>query len=87
MYLIFYQKRSGQTIFRIVNSMPILVKVGNHTSMGWYVLDIQFFDKNRFYTYETYRKRLDKHFDKMSNQIIKKKKIKVFFEKLEKILK
>ena len=55
--------------------------------MGWYVLDTQVFDKNKFYTYETYREICDKKMDKFFKNEKRKNKIKKFFQRMEEILK
>lgn len=87
MYLIIYQKWNGQTIFKIVRNYPHFKKIGDLTSMGWRVLDIQVFDKDRFFTNQTYRKILQEDFDMCDKKRRKKEKMKKIFEIIAKILK
>ena len=51
MYLIIYETNK-KNLYRLVSNFP-LYEIGDITSMGWKVLDIQVFYKNQFYSYET----------------------------------
>lgn len=54
MYLIIYRNFKNKTYFRIVFNRPILL-IGQVTSMGWTVLDIQVYEIDRFISYNTYQ--------------------------------
>jgi hypothetical protein len=76
MYLIFYQKRNGEVICRIRNTMP-QTSIGKETSMGWKVVDIKQRFKNSYYSFS--------ECNKLENNRIKKyrfiKNIKSYFNK------
>ena len=55
MYLIFYQKRNGDVICRIRNTMP-QYGIGKETSMGWTIIDIKQKFKNSYYSFPEYRR-------------------------------
>jgi hypothetical protein len=82
-YLIVYQKLNGDVIFRPVKNFP-LVKIGDKTSMGWKVLDIQYFCNNRFYSYSKFNKLLKKYDEDKKKRIQRENKlnsVKEFFKK------
>lgn len=69
-YLISYQNKKNETIYHIVE-MP-QYKVGDYTSMGWYVVDIQLLYDKRFYLEkEAYRIERHKYFQK-NKSLVKK---------------
>lgn len=72
LYLITYQNKKLELKHRIIKNLNTDLKIGDVTPMGWYVLDIQIFYKNRFYTYSEYQK-VKKHLPK--NKILKRLKI------------
>ena len=55
MYLIFYQKRDGEIICRIRNTIPEY-GIGKITSMGWKVIDIKHKFKSSYYSISEYNK-------------------------------
>ena len=55
MYLIFYQKRNGDIICRIRNTMP-QYGIGKETSMGWKIVDIKQRFKSSYYSFSEYNK-------------------------------
>ena len=55
MYLIFYQKRNGDVICRIRNTMP-QYGIGKETSMGWKIVDIKQRFKSSYYSFTEYNK-------------------------------
>lgn len=55
MYLIFYQKRNGDVICRIRNTMP-QYGIGKETSMGWKIVDIKQRFKSSYYSFSEYNK-------------------------------
>lgn len=57
--LITYKKRNGEVFQRIRNTYPGY-RVGDVTSMGWTVLDIQYKWKNKYYTSTEYDKLINK---------------------------
>lgn len=63
MYKIVYKKVNGDIIERIRNTMPSHA-IGEYTSMGWLILDIQYFIGNNYYDYFTYKKILNKRIKK-----------------------
>lgn len=58
MYLIFYQKRNGDVICRIRNTMP-QHGIGKETSMGWKIIDIKQRFKSSYYSFSEYNKKKD----------------------------
>lgn len=82
MYLIFYQKRNGDVICRIRNTMP-QYGIGEETSMGWTIIDIKQRFKNSYYSFPEYNKLenkrrkqykfvnyIQKHFNKYITQLL-----------------
>lgn len=65
--LIIYKTTKNKTIFRLVD-YP-LVEIGDYTSMGWYVLDIQYFYKGRFYSKNEFYHLVDINKNKKENFI------------------
>lgn len=55
MYLIFYQKRNGDVICRVRNTIP-QYGIGKETSMGWTIIDIKQRFKNSYYSFPEYNK-------------------------------
>ena len=53
MYLITYQKRNGEVIYRKRNSLP--GNIGDETSMGWIIQDIQYQFGNKYYNFIDYK--------------------------------
>lgn len=63
-YKVIYQKGNGEVFERLRVTLPIQ-KVGEYTSMGWRILDIQYYCQYRWYStteYNEYKraKRLSK---------------------------
>ncbi len=55
MWLIIYQKsEKGDTLCHLLKYPPIH-KIGYENSFGWIVLGIQYFNKNKFVDYDSYR--------------------------------
>lgn len=54
-HLIIYQTPKLEIKYRILYNTP-MYKIGQTTSMGWLVIDIQRFYKNRFYTLNEFDK-------------------------------
>lgn len=50
-----YQKRDGSIIYRLRNTM-LPYKIGEETSMGWKVLNIEYEYKNNYYSQYEYDK-------------------------------
>ena len=55
-YLITYQNKNLELKHRYLKNYNYSLKVGDTTSMGWYVLDIQTLYNGRFYTNKEYSK-------------------------------
>ena len=55
-YLITYQNNKLDLKHRYLKNYNYSIKVGDITSMGWYVLDIQLLYNGRFYTEKEYSK-------------------------------
>ena len=58
MYLIFYQKRNGEVICRVRDTIPHY-SIGKETSMGWKIIDIKQKFKSSYYSFAECR-RLEK---------------------------
>jgi hypothetical protein len=69
---IIYQKRNGEIFERIRNTY-ITYRIGDTTSMGWKVLDIQYKYKNKYYSSMEY--------DRVINENIKRRKKIMNFKK------
>lgn len=77
-----YQKKDGSIFQRIRNSI-IPYKIGDRTSMGWTVLNIEYEYKNKFYTEYQY----DVIIHKNRQLFLKKKKLKeLFFKEIKTLL-
>lgn len=76
MLQITYQKKDGSIIKRCRSTEPPY-KIGQITSMGWKLLDIEYEYKNNYYSYYQYNILLQK--DK--NKYLRKKKAKILFSK------
>ena len=76
MMQITYQKKDGSIIKRCRSTEPPY-KIGQITSMGWKLLDIEYEYKNNYYSYYQYNILLQK--DK--NKYLRKKKAKTLFSK------
>ena len=63
MIKIIYKKSNGDIIERVRNTLPTH-SIGEYTSMGWLILDIQYFIGNDYYDYSTYKKILNKKIKK-----------------------
>lgn len=59
MYKITYQKRNGEIIDRIRNTLPAK-NIGEETSMGWIIVDIKYFIKDDYYSFRDYKQLLHK---------------------------
>ena len=78
--LITYQKKNGE-IFQRVRNTYSSYRIGDITSMGWKVLDIQYRWKNKYYSSSDYDKITTKHFDRAKKiNKIKKIVVKVYRE-------
>lgn len=55
MYQVTYQKRNGEIFNRIRNTLPNET-IGEHTSMGWLIVDIKRRHKDKFYSASDYYK-------------------------------
>ena len=53
MYQVTYQKRNGEIFNRIRNTLPNET-IGEHTSMGWLILDIKHKHKDKYYSASEY---------------------------------
>ena len=70
-----YQKRNGVIFKRLRDTTPPY-RVGEETSMGWKVLNIEYEYNNKFYSSYEYYKLIDKHKQKIIKRIQLKKKCK-----------
>lgn len=61
-YLITYQKKNGELLHRKRNSLP--GNIGDETSMGWIIQDIQYQFGNKYYNFIDYKKISRKYFSK-----------------------
>lgn len=59
MIQITYQKRNGNILYRLRKTM-LPYRVGDTTSMGWKVLNIEYEYNQKFYTYYEYNKIIHK---------------------------
>lgn len=59
MYLITYQKRNGELIYRERMSLP--GRIGDTTSMGWLIQDINYFYNGKYYSNSDYNKLMNKN--------------------------
>ena len=55
MYQVTYQKRNGEIFNRIRNTLPNET-IGEHTSMGWLIVDIKRRHKDKFYSASDYHR-------------------------------
>lgn len=69
-----YQKRNGSIIRRLRNTL-LPYKIGDITSMGWKVLNIEYEYNNKYYTYYEYSKLINKQHQKQQ----KKKQLKELY--------
>ena len=58
MFLIVYQKRNGELIYRKRMSLP--GRIGEQTSMGWTIQDINYFYNGKYYSASDYNKLMSK---------------------------
>lgn len=63
MYQIIYKKKNGDIIKRTINTYSPY-RVGDRTSMGWTVLDIQYNYNGKYYSKVDYEKIINKHYNK-----------------------
>jgi hypothetical protein len=70
-----YQKRNGVIFKRLRDTTPPY-RVGEETSMGWKVLNIEYEYNNKFYPGYEYYKLIDKHKQKIIKRIQLKRKCK-----------
>ncbi len=81
MMQITYQKKDGSIIQRIRNTM-LPYKIGEETSMGWKVLNIEYEYNNKYYPEYEYNmlinKRRKKHIKKLQQADIFKQHLKAF---------
>ena len=59
MIQITYQKRNGNILYRLRKTM-LPYRIGDITSMGWKVLNIEYEYKNKYYSYYEYNKLIHK---------------------------
>ena len=59
MFLITYKKRNGELIYRKRMSLP--GNIGQTTSMGWLIQDINYFYNGKYYSASDYYKLMNKH--------------------------
>lgn len=71
MIQITYQKRDGSIMQKLRNT-TLPYKIGETTSMGWKVLNIEYEYKNKYYTFYEYNKLIHKS----KQRYIRKKQIK-----------
>ena len=74
LYLIIYLKRDNTTIFRLRHTLETK-KIGETTSMGWTILDIQYYRDGHFYSQSNYYKLLSKSIEKNARENARAKKI------------
>lgn len=82
-YIVVYQKSNGKIIYRPVKYIVDLT-IGKETSMGWKVIDIQYYINNKYCSYEEYKKILEMNIEKVKKEVSKhqkKQKIVEFFTK------
>lgn len=75
MYLVTYEKKNGDIIYRTRNSIPGYI--GDITSMGWIIKNIQYNFKGKYYDFREYKKISQRHYKinhilKALNRYIKK---------------
>jgi len=61
-YLITYQKKNGDIIYRERATLPGIV--GSETSMGWIIQDIKYQFNNKYYDYVDYKNISKKYYAK-----------------------
>lgn len=81
MIQITYQKRDGSTMQRLRNTV-LPYKIGETTSMGWKVLNIEYEYKNKYYSYYEYNMLIHRN----KQRYIRKQQIKELFLKKAKAL-
>lgn len=64
-YMVIYQKYNGDILYRALTSTPTY-KIGQTTSMGWKVLDIQHMEKGKCFTTKEYDIKLNRK-DKLNH--------------------
>lgn len=65
-YLVTYRTRKNELLQRVITTLTH--KVGDYTSSGWYVLDIQVFYKGRFYEEHEFWKMFDKEYESLKTK-------------------
>ncbi len=81
LYLIIYLKRDNTTIFRLRHTLETK-KIGETTSMGWTILDIQYYRDGHFYSQSNYYKLLSKSIEKNARENERKSRAKKIIEVL-----
>ena len=77
-----YQKRDGSIIQRLRNTL-LPYKIGDTTSMGWKVLDIEYEYKNKYYSEHEYYSLIHSN---MKKSIKKKQTIETCINEFKKII-
>lgn len=72
-YLVIYKNKQNKYIYRTLKYPPPY-KIGDKTSMGWYVVEIQEFCEGRFYSKEEIRPLKEKIIKKINKEIERNKK-------------
>ena len=75
-YLIVYETRKKEIIYRIVKYEP-MYKNHSYTSMGWYIIDIQRFYKGRFIPLKEYDQRVKEEIEIYNKKYKKKRERKI----------
>lgn len=87
MFKITYQKANGEIFDRIRDTLPNY-SIGEMTSMGWKLLNIQWRYKDKYYSYADYsylvRKRIERHhiflkIKKGIRQLVKQYVVPIYF--------
>lgn len=85
-YLVIYRNKNFEYKYRILQYHPPY-KVGDRTSMGWDVIDIQYYFENQFYTYKEYQPLKTKELEKFDKRLEKENKKRRIRTKIKRDLK
>lgn len=81
MIKITYQKANGDIFDRVRNSY-CSYKIGDITSMGWSVLDIQYKYKNKYYTKNQYDEKITRSINRYKKFLAIKKQVYTIYKNL-----
>lgn len=75
-YLVIYRKDNNVYLYRTLRSYFSENKIGERTSAGWFIVDVQQFYNGRYYNFREYTDKINKDFEKKQKR-----------EKIERIVK